>query len=130
VRAVQGLDAIQLQGSGLAPNTTCAMSARHDHDRLPLLSFTTDAKGGLAQALAFTKFLGVHTLTSVQARPAAQCTNGLAPEAAEGPRHGHDVLDLLSNRLPTQIAARPAALSECLTPSGVLGSGRLAAGRD
>ncbi len=69
VRAVQGLDAIQLQGSGLAPDTTYAVSARHDHDRLPLLSFTTDAKGGLAQALAFTKFLGVHTLTSVQARP-------------------------------------------------------------
>ncbi len=70
VRAVQGLDAIQLQGSGLAPDTTYAVSgARHDHDRLPLLSFTTDAKAGLAQALAFTKFLGVYTLTSVQARP-------------------------------------------------------------
>jgi len=69
VRAVQGLDAIQLQGSGLAPDTTYAVSARHDHDRLPLLSFTTDAKAGLAQALAFTKFLGVYPLTSVQARP-------------------------------------------------------------
>jgi len=69
VRAVQGLDMIQLQGSGLAPNTTYTVSARHDHDRLPLQSVTTDAKGGLAQALAFTKFLDVYTLTCVQARP-------------------------------------------------------------
>jgi len=105
VRAVQGLDMIQLQGSGLAPDTTYTVSARHDHDRLPLLSFTTDAKGWLAQALAFTKFLDVYTQPASRPAPAAQCTNGLGPEAAGGPRHGHDVLDLLPNRLPTQ--ARP-----------------------
>ncbi|KQU69688.1 hypothetical protein ASD62_03255 [Phycicoccus sp. Root563] len=70
VRAVAGLDMVQLQGSGLTPNTTYTASARHADDLIPLLSFTADATGALPQALAFVKFLGVYDVTSVQVRPA------------------------------------------------------------
>lgn len=69
VRGVKGLDMIELQGRGLTPDTTYTAYARRGTDEVPLLSFTTDEKGGLAQALAFVKFLGVYEIDSVQVRP-------------------------------------------------------------
>lgn len=69
VRQVKGLDMVQLQGSGLTPNATYTASARHGHDRIPLLSFNADAAGAVPQALAFTKFLGVYDINTLQVRP-------------------------------------------------------------
>lgn len=60
---------VQLQGSGLTPNATYTASARHGGDRMPLLSFTADATGAVPQALAFTKFLGVYDVNTLQVRP-------------------------------------------------------------
>ncbi len=69
VRGVKGLDMVELQGHDLAPNTTYTASARHGHDQIPLLTFTTDATGSLPQALAFVKFLGVYDVAGVHVRP-------------------------------------------------------------
>ncbi len=71
VRAVAGLDMVQLQGSGLTPGATYHVSARHGDDQLPLLDITADAKGAVPQTLAFMKFLGTYDITSVQVRPVA-----------------------------------------------------------
>ena len=51
MRAVKGLDMVQIQGRG------------------PLVSFTTDAQGGVPPTLAFVKLLGVYDITRVQVRP-------------------------------------------------------------
>lgn len=69
VRSVKGLDMVQVQGSGLTPGATYTAYARHDEERLPLLSFRADATGAVAQALAFVKFLGVYDIASVEVQP-------------------------------------------------------------
>ena len=69
VRGVKGLDMVQLQGSGLTPNTSYTAYAARGKDQVPLVSFTTDAKGGVPPTLAFVKFLGVYDITQVQVRP-------------------------------------------------------------
>ena len=60
---------IELQGNGLTPDTIYTASAQHGDDRLPMLSFTTDPTGAVPQALAFTKFIGVYDIESVQVQP-------------------------------------------------------------
>lgn len=69
VRAVNGLDMVQLTGSGLTPNATYTAFARRGDDHVPFLSFTADVTGAVPQALAFVKFLGVYDLNGVQVRP-------------------------------------------------------------
>ena len=69
VRGVNGLDMVQLQGSGLTPNATYTAYARRGDDQVPLMSFTADAQGTAPQVLAFVKFLGVYDITTVQIRP-------------------------------------------------------------
>ena len=69
VRGVKGLDMVQLQGSGLTSNTTYTAYAARGNDQVPLMSFTTDAKGGVPPTLAFVTFLGVYDITRVQVRP-------------------------------------------------------------
>ncbi|MEU3521613.1 beta-propeller fold lactonase family protein [Streptomyces sp. NPDC006654] len=59
VRPVSGLDMIQLQARGLQPTTTYqAYSVDAEGNRIPVVSFTTDANGNAAQVLAFADFTG------------------------------------------------------------------------
>lgn len=69
VRSAQGLDMVQLQGSGLTPGATYTAYPRHGEERLPLLSFTADATSAVPPALAFVRFLGVYDIASVEVRP-------------------------------------------------------------
>lgn len=68
VRAVNGLDMLELSGSGLTANEKYTAYAGHGDDQIPLLSFTTDAKGAQPQALAFLQFFGVYDPASVTVR--------------------------------------------------------------
>jgi YVTN family beta-propeller protein len=59
VRPVSGLDMIQLQARDLKPTTTYqAYSVLAGGQRIPVLSFTTDANGNAPQVLAFADFTG------------------------------------------------------------------------
>ncbi|GAC1643383.1 MAG: beta-propeller fold lactonase family protein [Mycobacterium sp.] len=72
VRAVDGLDMIEIEGQGFTPNTKYTASVDRAGQQVPLLSFTTDPRGAKPQALGFVQFFGVYDLNAVTVRP----TNG------------------------------------------------------
>ncbi|WP_283561957.1 beta-propeller fold lactonase family protein [Paenarthrobacter sp. PH39-S1] len=69
VRAVDGLDMIEIEGQGLTPNTRYTASVDDAGEPVPLLSFTTDPAGTKPQALAYVQFLGVHDIHAVTVTP-------------------------------------------------------------
>ncbi|TJZ77924.1 hypothetical protein FCG67_12790 [Rhodococcus oryzae] len=69
VRAVDGLDMVQLSGRGMSANTRYTVYATHAGLQNPLMSFTTDQNGDKPQVLAFVQFLGVYDINSVTVRP-------------------------------------------------------------
>ncbi|GAC1495515.1 MAG: beta-propeller fold lactonase family protein [Pseudarthrobacter sp.] len=69
VRAVDGLDMIQIEGQGLTPNTRYTASVDHAGQQVPLLSFTTDPTGTEPQAVAYVQFLGVYDINAVTVEP-------------------------------------------------------------
>ena len=76
VRAVQGLDMVELSGTRLRPTTRYTAYATRNGEQIPLLSFTTDAMGAKAQALAFEQFFGVYDPHTVSVRPAVAAPAG------------------------------------------------------
>jgi len=89
VRAVSGLDMLELSGRGLNADTRYTAYGRlSDHSgEIPLLSFSTDAMGAQPQALAFMQFFGVYdpTTVTVQATGPGQATGqaNAPPPAAD-----------------------------------------------
>jgi YVTN family beta-propeller protein len=72
VRQVDGLDMVEISAAHLSPLSRYTAYGRHgDDDRIPLLTFATDDKGAVPQALAFTQFFGVYDPKAVVVRPAA-----------------------------------------------------------
>lgn len=76
VRQVKGTDMVEVQASGLTPSTTYTAYGRRNGELVPLLSFTADEKGKVAQALAFLRFFGVYDITDVTVRPGTDGTDG------------------------------------------------------
>ncbi len=74
VRALNGLDMVQVEASGLAPNTSYTLYGRKNARTAgtKLLSFTSDAKGKEPQALGFTYFFGVYDPAAVIIQPSSQ----------------------------------------------------------
>jgi len=85
VRAVDGLDMVQLQGSGLRPDTTYTAYGRLAGQLVPLLSFTTDAKGAKPQALAFVRFLGVYDPATIVVTPMTTSPPTTSPPTTSPP---------------------------------------------
>lgn len=77
IRPVSGMDMIQLQARGLAPNTTYRTFTTGDDGKRPIVDFTTDAGGNAPQVLAFTIFTG----TSVAVEQAPAGTPAVMPMA-------------------------------------------------
>ena len=71
VRAVQGLDMVQLAGSGLTPNGTYTAYAQRGGQLIPFVTFTADAAGSAPQVLSFFRFFGVYSRHTVVVRPGA-----------------------------------------------------------
>lgn len=74
VRAVNGLDMVELSGSHLEPSERYAVSdspLSHPGDQVPLLSFSTGPDGSQPQALAFFQFFGVYDPAGVTVTPVA-----------------------------------------------------------
>jgi len=69
VRAVNGLDMVELDATHLQPATRYTAYGQHSNEQIPLLTFTTDPKGDTPQALAFLQFFGVYNPTTLTVRP-------------------------------------------------------------
>jgi len=69
VRAVNGLDMVELDATHLQPTTRYTAYGQHGNEQIPLLTFTTDPKGDTPQALAFLQFFGVYNPTTLTVRP-------------------------------------------------------------
>ncbi len=76
VRQVSGTDMVQIQANDLTPRTKYTAYGRRNGALVPLLSFSSDAKGGVAQALAFVHFFGVYDAQDVTVRPSSTGTTG------------------------------------------------------
>jgi len=61
VRQVDGLDMVQIEAFGLAPGQRYMAAGQRGSDRIPILTFTANDKGGVPQALAFTQYFGVYS---------------------------------------------------------------------
>ncbi len=62
---------VEISATHLSPLSRYTAYGRHGDDRIPLLTFATDDKGAVPQALAFTQFFGVYDPRTVVVRPAA-----------------------------------------------------------
>ncbi|MGH9021480.1 MAG: hypothetical protein ACRDV9_00005, partial [Acidimicrobiia bacterium] len=61
VRALDGLDMVQVAARGLAPGEGLTLfGIREAGERTPLVRFTANDRGAVPQALAFTTFFGVY----------------------------------------------------------------------
>lgn len=69
VRALTGLDMVEIMGRGLTPNASYTASATFKGFQIPIVTFTTDGKGSAPQVLAFTQFFGVYDIHSLTVRP-------------------------------------------------------------
>ena len=76
VREVKGTDMFQLSGQGLRPDAVYTAYGRRTGTLVPILSFRTDSKGGIPQALAFLRFFGVYDIQDVTVRPGTDGTGG------------------------------------------------------
>lgn len=72
VRAVAGLDMLELTGRGLKPSTRYTAYAKRRSEQIPLLSFTTTATGSDPQSLAFEQFFGVYGVHHISVKPTTQ----------------------------------------------------------
>jgi len=96
VRAVDGLNMVELSAAKLEPLTKYTAYGAHGEARIPLLSFTTDAKGDKPAALAFVQFFGVYDPNTVSVsysdnegnRPAASHGQDVNPIPAGAPQTG------------------------------------------
>ena len=80
VREVKGTDMFQLSGQGLLPAAVYTAYGRRNSTLVPILSFRTDSKGGIPQALAFLRFFGVYDIQDVTVRPGTDGTGGPSVE--------------------------------------------------
>ena len=69
VRAVNGIDQLAIEAKGLTPSATYTAYGRRNSELVPLVSFTSDAKGAVPQALAFMRFFGVYDSSDITVRP-------------------------------------------------------------
>ena len=72
VRAVHGTDQLEVQAKGLTPGATYTAYGRRNSELVPLVSFTADAKGAVAQAIAFLRFFGVYDSGDITVRPGTE----------------------------------------------------------
>ncbi|MDI3405655.1 beta-propeller fold lactonase family protein [Streptomyces cavernicola] len=86
-RPVDGLDQLQLSARALEPSTAYTLYARRSGERVPLVDFTTDAKGAAPQVLVFARFTGVYDDRLTVAR-----ATGKSAAAGHGDHgaHAHD----------------------------------------
>ncbi len=68
VRQVAGTDMVQVEAKGLTPKTTYTAYGRRDGKLVPLLSFRSNEKGGVPQALAFVRFFGIYDVDDITLR--------------------------------------------------------------
>jgi len=84
VRAITGLDMVQLSADRLQANTRHTVYGCRGDQQIPLLSFTTDAMGAKPQALAFLQFFGVYDINSITVRPAGPGSGPTATAPGSG----------------------------------------------
>ena len=75
VRSVLGLDELDLAASGLMPNTTYTLYGREASGGFSaIMNVTSDAKGGVPEALAFVRFFD-NWIAAVLAPPGSVTTH-------------------------------------------------------